>query len=1022
MKAITTIALNKNRVTFLAYFLIALIGIQAYFSLSRAEDPSFVIRTAVVKTALPGASPERVENLITDKIEKTVKEMPQLDYVRSETKSGFSIVYVYFKDEYKDIEPVFEDLRKKIDDIKNDMPSGTIGPVVDDEFGDVYGIIYALTGDGFSYPELYDMANEFRDDILQLDNASKVDILGNQQERVYINYDIDKIAALGLTTVELNSILENQNILISGGAIEVNGESIAIEPSGSFNSIQAIENTVISDPKTNQIMLLKDIATVKRGFIDPATFFIRYNQTPCLALAVSTKKGGNVTELGANLRELFSKKINKYPLGIEYEEIFFQPDLVNKTIDNFISNLVQAVTVVFLVMIVFLGLKTSVIVASLIPMSMLLTLLIMNMLGIGLNQVSLAALIISLGMLVDSGVVMVELILVKLEKGSNAFVAAQEASDELGFGLLSASLTSAFAFLPTYLAKSTTGEFMAPLFQVVTITLLSAWIIAITLIPLLCLVAFKKGVPAQKSLSFFDPIQNVYVRSLKQVLKKPILYFCLTIFIFFISLQGFKLIPSIFFPQSENPFFTAKISLPVGTSLDETIKVVDDMESFLKTECMSTAEHPDGVSKWTTFIGQGPPRFNLSYNPEQSSSEIAVFLIHVNNYKIIPGLIKKLEHYIDNSFYDVTHQIRSLSKGPPVMNPVEIRLSGKEPKKLFQVAQEIKFQLGTYAGTKQTKIDWGDKLKKIILNIDEERAYKVGLSNKDIAISLQSALSGIEVSEYRENTDIIPIIFREKNSRHLDISSLEQLPVSSQFRSKSVPLGQVATVSLSFDDAKIIRRDQLRTITISCDLIPGVTALEIVQLISPWINNQQQQWPPSFKYAFGGEVESSQKANNSIKAELPIAIFAIIFILVLQFNSIRKTSIILITVPLALIGVVIGLIVAKSYFGFVTLLGIISLSGIVINDGIVLLECIENKKEQNITGVQAIIDSGKERLRPILLTTITTTLGLVPLWIGGGEMWKPMAISIIFGLIFATVLTLIVVPVLYSILFNHKHN
>lgn len=665
-----------------------------------------------------------------------------------------------------------------------------------------------------------------------------------------------------------------------------------------------------------------------------------------------------------------------------------------------------------------LGPRTGLVVSTLIPMTIFLSLLVMSWFDIGLDQMSLSALIIALGLLVDNAIVMSESVMVRIAAGRSPFEAAIESARELRVPLLIASLTTAAAFLPIYLAESTVGEYTAPLFQVVSIALLCSWLLSLTMIPMLCVRFMKVRV---KKKSFDSKIYAGYRRLLLTSLRHRALSLVLVLVIFGLALQGFGLIPNIFFPAKDQTTFTAEFELPIGTPIERTEALVKKVEAYIQEELQAGPERPEGVTNWASFIGQGPPKLALPFNPRHASPEYAMMLINTTSYEVISRLIPRLETYCLENFPDVKPDLRSLLNGPPVADPIEVRISGEEEDQVFAIVDAVKKQLATIPGTKNVSDNWGARTKKLAVRVDQPRARRAGLTSQDVAVSLQTVLSGFETTQYREGDEVIPVALRSVAADRNDLGKLETLNIFSQLNGTSVPLKQVANIEVVWQPAKILRRNRLKTVTVASGLGPNVTALEVFDQLEPWLKKDEAGWPVGYGWEFGGEYEASVEGNESIGVKVPIAGLLIVLLLVGQFNSVRRAVIILLTIPLGLIGVVIGLLVAKSYFGFVTFLGVIALAGIVINNAIVLLDRIRIEiEEAGLEPAQAVIEAAQGRLRPIVLTTCTTIGGMLPLWYGGGPMFEPMAIAIIFGLAFATFLTLGVVPILYSILFRVK--
>ncbi len=1019
---ITRFAIKNNRLTLTFLFVVIAIGIQTFFSMPRAYDPGFIIRTAQVLTYFPGASPERVEQLVTSKIEDVVKEIPELDFVKSESRTGISIVTVNIKESYKHMRPIWDNLRRQVEDAESGLPSGIRGPFVNDEFGDVFGIVLTITGEGFDYAQLNQIADDIQAELQLLPEAAKVEIFGDQEERVFVEYDNAQLAELGLSPYQLSLSLESRNIVISGGSFNLGNERISLEPSGNFESLADIEKTIIHVPGSDRLLYLGDIAKIYRGYIDPPTNLTHSSGKDAIAIAISMREGGNNIALGEQVKQAIAHLKTIYPWGIEFELVNFSPAEVDKKVGDFVGNLLQAIFVVTLVMLITLGFRTGLIVSSLIPITMLMAIIVMAFFDIGFDQISLAALIIALGMLVDNGIVMSESILVQMEKGKKALAAALDSANELRIPLLTASLTTAAAFLPIYLAESNVGEFTASLFKVVSITLLCSWVISLTIIPMLC-VSFLKVTPSENRESgVFIKLQRYYSVLLKKLLKHRYLTLLGTIIVFFVSIQLLQFVPKVFFPPSDRMYFKVELELPTGTALQATQNVVKDIEDFIATQHYSENKDEKGVTSWIAYIGNAGPRFILSHNPKANSSSYALLIVNVNTHESIDNVMAAIREYAIKNHPDLDIRTRRIENGPAIENPVEVRVSSRNTDALFEAVAALKNKMYTMGGLSSINDDWGQRIKKFDVDISQTRALRAGVSSQDIAVSLQTGLSGMELTEYRENEDIIPVVLRSNVAVQTDIVKVQSLSVYSQSQGKSLPLRQVADVNLVWDQARIFRRNGVRTITVGAQLVGDSIAADKFSELTPWLEEQKKTFQGQVKFELGGEHENSANANASIMEKLSIAGFIILILLVAQFNSIRKASIVLTTIPLGLIGVILGLIFAKSFFGFMTLLGIISLAGIVINNAIVLLERIEIEIIGGLNKSNAIIEAALQRLRPILLTTATTVLGLVPLYLGGGKMWEPMAVSIMAGLLFSTLLTLGVVPVLYAVFYRIKVN
>lgn len=1024
--SITELAIGRSRVTAVALVALFFAGISAFFGMPQQMDPGFIVRTAQVVTIFPGASPERVEQLVTDPIEQAVQSIPELDHVGSTSRTGVSVVAVNIKEKHKDMRPIWDSMRRKIDATKSSLPEGIVGPNINDELGDTFPMLISMTGDGFSAREMADYAKTLRDSLLHVDGVAKVEVIGEQDQRVFVEYSNAQLRQLGVSSETIKRTLGDRNIIMPGGQIDIGPERISLEPSGNFNAVAEIESTLVPLPGGGSVHL-GDITSVRRSYIDPPEGLVTVNGVRGITFAVSMADGDNLVELGKTIKRFFSDAEAHYPHGIDFHQTYFQPLEVEAKVDEFMSNVYQAIAIVLAVMLLTLGLRTGLIVSTLIPGAMIITVLVLSMLGDSLNQMSLAALIIALGLLVDNAIVVSESIMVRMGQGMPARQAAIESCKELQTPLLVSSLTTAAAFLPIYLAESMVGEYTGSLFTVVSITLLVSWVLALTMTPLLCTLFLK--VPPKESDPFGGPAYRVYRSVLSVVIRGRWISLAVVSAVFAASLQLWQFVPQIFFPSQDSPFFMAQFDLPAGSSIEATMKMSEKLDDFIEEELMANqgdaktqdgqeAQKSGGVLSWTTFIGETPPPFTLGYAPSPSLGGYCELMINSSDVASVKDAMRKLHAFAIREFPDVKTHIRMLSAGPPVDKPVQIRISGPPGKKLFDIVDDVQAQLRSIEGARNVANDWGARVKKLKVSVDEERARRAGLTNSDVADTLQSFLSGKQATLYREGEKSIPVMVRSVAADRRDLEKVRNLSVFSPVGG-SVPLSQVADISLEWDDSAILRRDRYRTVTVEAGVSEGVTAMEVFEKIRPFMQEQQSQWGVGYRWAFGGEIESSVKANESIGVKMPIALMCIVMLLVAQFNSIRKPVIVLSTIVLALIGVVVGLVVMQSSFGFMTLLGVVSLAGIVINNAIVLIDRIQIEIDENGLPVkEAAVAAAQQRVRPILLTTATTVASLIPLYLSGGEMWKPMSVAIMFGLVFSTILTLGCVPLLYTILYR----
>jgi multidrug efflux pump len=1016
---ITNYSLKNNRVTIVLLSILTLIGVYSLFSLPRAEDPGFVIRVANVLTYMPGSLPERMEKLVSDKLEKKILEIPEVNYASSVSKNGMSRIRIVVDDKYTEMRPIWDKLRRKVHDAKKDLPQNIYGPFVYDEFGEVFGTIISMTADsGFTLNELNEYAKDLKDDLLKINDVAKVDIYGHQPERIFIKFDDFSLTQLGMNVYQVIDALEQQNVIISGGNVLVGREMVSLVPTGNYNSIKDLEETLINISGQSEIIVLKDIATISRGTIDPPQKLVHTNSKRGIVVALSLSEGGNIVSMGKEV-DLALKKFKQFlPIGVETNYSYFQPEIVDTKVNEFVSNLGQSIAIVFVVMLIFLGFKVGFLISSLIPIAMLISMAFMKFFNIGLDQMSLASLIIALGMLVDNGIVMVEAILVELKNGKKIFEASLSSANELKIPLLTSSLTTCAAFLPIFLAESATGEYTAPLFKVVSITLLVSWVLSLTFTPLLALYFFKDSQKLEDKDDKVVEEERAYVGVYQGLLQRVLEYrgvFLLVIVTFFIaSLFGFKLIPKVFFPTNDRPVATLKMNLPVGTHIHKTEEVVSKIENYMDQNFLGK----EVVSK-VFYIGHSGPKYLLSENPTLSRAEFSFALINLSSFDKLEVVKEGVESFARETFPDLDIDIRPLNMGPPVLAPISLRISSRHFQHAQKVSEELKEMMKSMRGVKNVKDDWGRPGKNLSVEIDQLRAKRAKLSSRDISHSLLLSLDGHQASVYREGDQLIPITLGSKRGYKDDWSTVEDLNITSTKTGQSIPLKQVADLKISWGPSKVHRRNGERTITVTAQAEKGYSSIKLTERILKWLKNRENISKLPFNFSPGGDFEKSKEANKSIAKKLPIAMFIIFFLLILQFNSFRKTFIVLVTIPLSLMGVFLGLYLGNSVIGFMTLLGIISLAGIVVNNAIVLIDRIDIERDLSDLSLNEVIKKASStRLRPILLTTLTTVGGLLPLLFFGGPLWRPMALSIIFGLFFATVLTLGVVPVLYSLFFT----
>ncbi|MEL6649434.1 MAG: efflux RND transporter permease subunit, partial [Bacteroidota bacterium] len=949
---LTQLSLNNNRVTFTLLAVLILLGLSTYNGLERNDMPPFTVRVAQIVTVFPGAGPERVESLLTSPIEQVVQEIPEMDFMTSESRTGVSIVRVTLKQDVpaEALQPVWDRLRRKMEALRPDLPDNIIDPdIKDDGIGVVYGIMIGLEGDGFSYVELESYADVIKDNLIRLKNASRVKIMGTQEPQVMVEFDHAVLAKYGLTAGQLQNIISSTNILFPGGEVNLEEERIILEPTGNFESLEDLEKLIIPIGQSGESVFLGDITRIRKGYETPKERIVRVNGQQGLAISVALKEGANIVELGGEVDQKLDSLQRSFPVGIETFRAASQDVVVDQSIQDFVGNLLQSVVIVLLTMLVFLGFRTGIVVASLIPLAIICTIFLMGLLDVGLNKVSLAALIMALGMLVDNAIVIAESIMVKMEDGQKATNAAIESCKELAIPLLISSLTTSAAFLSFFLAESTLGEIVGPLFVVISLALLSSWLLSLTVVTLLAtaLIRVKKEKKSEDDRpGLFDRINKVYIQILVPVLKRPWLFIAGILVAFVLSIMGIGQLPFIFFPDSERNLITVDVNLPVGTSIESSEAVIEKLEGFLTEELQVNSSRSKGVKSWTSFVGEGPASYDLGYQQSQPQSNYAHILVNTTSGDDNQVVIDKINQFAFYNLPDATVKAQRLKQGGGSGIPVQVRVSGPDPNVLFRISEEVREKLNNIPGTINIEDDWGPKLKKLVVQIDEAKARRAGLSNQDIALSLQTALVGFETGDFREGEDSYPIMLRSQNTEELDVSQLKTINIFAQNSGKSVPLAQVATLEPNWQFAKILRRDLYRTISINSFVQGGFTASQVTDQLAPWLEETSRDWPGGYTYELGGEAEDSASGLQAVIDQLPISGFLIVLLLILQFNSFRKTTIVLGAIPLGIIGVVLGLLLFKSYFGFFAFLGIISLAGIIINNAIVLLDRIDIEQSE----------------------------------------------------------------------------
>jgi multidrug efflux pump subunit AcrB len=1020
MKGITSFALEKNRVTLLFLLLMVFAGFFSYLTYPKQEDPSIQIREAIVWAYFPGMAPRRVEDLITRKLEEQIRLLGDVDYIKSDSKRGMSFMHVIARDDVPVLKTVWRDLRNKLSDVAPSLPKGTIGPFVNDEFGLTAVATIALTAEGFSLAETRVVARDLRNKLYSLKGIRRIELFGVQNERVFLELSNAKLAEFGINPDVIVQTLQRQNIILPGGMIDVTGQNIVIEPSGNFDSISEIEDVIITIPGTQRVTPLRDLAKVTRGYVDPPNQPVYYNGRPAIVLSVSILegKGINAVEFGKRLTRKVKQVEQTLPIGYALNYATYQPPLIEAAVKGAVTNLLQTLVIVLAVVMLFLGVRTGLIVGSFVPMTMLMSMAIMRSMDIELQRMSIAALIISLGMLVDNGIVVAEDIRTRLQNGEDRRQAALASGRTLAIPLLTSTLTTILAFAPIPLALGGAGEYTKSLGLVLIITLLSSWFLSMLMTPLICVWFMKinprdpdaEGRPADPYAGSF---YRIYRLILEAMLRMRLLVLASAAAAFVAALFASKMVVKEFFPSGDRNQYLVYLDLPAGSRSDKTAETALRLSNWLQDKSVN----PE-VTGTIAYVGGGGPRFFLSLAPIDADPHVAFLVVNTQNAAQVPAMVERTRKFGQNSLPEAFTRAKAMWLGSTETGLFEIRLSGPAFNVLRQKTVSLMQSLQKIPGIVDVKQDWENRVLRINVKVDQTRARRSGITSQDVANSLNALISGGAITDYREGDEAIPIILRGTEAERTNAATIRSMNIYSSARGTNVPLEQIADIQADWDLYRIKRRSQERTVTVSAKH-PFLKADQIYAALKPAI--ESLALPPGYKWETGGELEQSAKAQRYLFANMPFAVAGIVLLLVWQFNSFRRAGIILLTIPLTFIGAIIGLIFMNSVFSFMVILGLLSLAGIIINNGIVLIDRIDTELSSGREPYDAIISACLARLQPILMTTVTTILGLMTLIVSVDPLFYGMAVAIAFGLGVATIFTLGVVPVLYAILFRVKN-
>ena len=999
----------ENRTTTLVLTLFMIIGgLQAYQSMGRLEDPEFTIKDAQIVTQYPGASAMEVEEEVTDEIEIAVQQLGQLDEVKSVSYRGLSIVTATIKDNYdkETLPQVWDELRRKVGDAQNRLPPGAGPTIVNDDFGDVYGIFFTLYGAEYSYKELWQVAKLLRRELLLVDDVAKIDIIGDRPEVIYVELDRDRMSQLGIPAEAIAQELAQQNVV--SGSVTVGTDFITIDPSRMVDSEEDIGRILISGSSSNAQIYVRDVATVIRGYREPPSKILRFDGNPGIGIGISTAAGGNVVAMGEKLKARMQELAGEIPLGMEFGTIAVQSDAVKTSIQGFVSSLLQAIAIVIVVLLFFMGLRSGLLIGFVLFLTICGSFIFMSMQNVTLERISLGALIIALGMLVDNAIVIVDGMLIRFQQGMDRRKAALEVVSQTAWPLLGATIIAVLAFAAIGTSQDSTGEYTRSLFTVIMISLMLSWVTAVTVTPLLGVMFLK----APEGKAGEDPYGGRFYRYFEKFLRACIKVRWATItvvlVVFGTAVIGFGQVSQSFFPNSTRPQLMVDYWLPQGTSIEQSEVEARKIEDYLVGV--------EGVKHVATIIGGGAPRFLLTYGPEKPNRAYTQFLVEVEDSSLNNALYNEIQDYLEANFENGMAQVRKFILGPGEPGKIQAKFFGSDPNVLRDLAEQAEAIFRTHPDAFGIRNDWRGRVKVLRPVIDEQQANQFAISRQDISNVLLQAFEGITVGVYREDDELLPIILRAPDSQRSDVASIRNLQIWSPAAQSVIPMRQVVIgFDTIFEDEIIQRVNRERAITALADPRHG----EAAPLLSAVRERVEAiPMPDGYRLEWWGEYKSSSDAQAALASKIPVFVIAMILITIALFNNLRQTAVIWLVVPLAVIGVTVGLLVTNQPFGFMATLGFLSLSGMLIKNAIVLVDEINLQREQDKSEIDAITQSAVSRLRPVGMAAATTILGMAPLF--PDAFFVSMAVTISFGLGFATVLTMVVVPVLYATFFRVK--
>ena len=1002
MRNLTELSLKNTGLVWYFIVVIAIGGVASYFRLGRMEDPSFTIREMIITAAWPGATAEQMAQQVTDKLEKKLQDTPMLKNLRSDTRAGLTVIHVNLRDDIDSaaIRPTWRDVRNFCEDIKQNFPSGVYGPYYNDRFDDVFGSIYALTGDGFNYEEMRAQAENIRQMILNVPSVQKVELIGVQSEKIYVEIEQAKLAELGINPQIILSALQTQNQMTPSGKIETSSDNVYLRVTGIFDAVESIKNLPIN--AGGRIFRLADIAKIERRFVEPAEPKMFFGDEPAIGIAVSMEAGGNILDLGENLRALMVNLQRELPVGLELHQVSDQPTIVKNSIGEFVETLLIAIAIVLSVSFLSLGFRSGLVVAGCIPLVLAGVFCVMLILGIDLHKVSLGALIISLGLLVDDAIIAVEMMSVKLEAGYGRFEAACYAFEATAKPMLTGTLITCVGFIPVAFSDGLASEFCSTLFPVVSIALVLSWIVSVMVAPLYGFHLIRVGKEGEPVDPYQSRFYKIFRRVLEWFLNHRILVLAATVAIFAASLFALKFVKQEFFPPSLRPEIIVDMDLPEGASVAASQAEAERLAEFLNG-------HAEKISKYTYYVGKSAPRFVLTFNPVLARDNFAQFVIVAKDIDAREFLTAALKDELTDNFPNVRSHVRFIPMGPPADYPVMIRVSGLDVDKVKEIASEVAEIVAADKNNFDVSLDWLEKSKIVHLELDQDKIRALGLNSQSVAQNLYMEITGATAAQFYAGDRTIDIDFRMVAQDRQDLSRLKNLPV--YIGSGYVPLEQVAKISYDAETGLIKRRDLRPTITVQAEIKSG-TPNDATRKAFDATKKIRDGLPPGYSIEAGGSMEISAESTAFLLVPVPAMIFLIMTLLMFQLRNAKLMVLTLLTAPLGLIGVAWAMLLTDKALGFVADVGVLALSGMIIRNSVILIDQIQKHLADGETPWDAVIDSAILRFRPIMLTAAASILGMIPLM--PSNLWGPMAVAIAGGLLVATVLTLLVLPTMYA--------